>query len=118
MWLDFTIRYDKKASVQISKADYAQLLKRFSVAGAEQGTGCLFCENVDNDCTKCVLAKALLGTDSSADWDGPCIFLIDGLYEACNAALRISYEEVRHNEEDVRTLRNFRRRIMRAARSE
>ena len=127
MWLDFTTKYGKKASVQISKADYAQLLKRFSVAGAEgeEETDCPFCINAKSDCENCILAKALLRLHDTRIYRS-CIHLLPGLEEACMAIDCLYVDKLdkevycntaRHNKA-IRTLRNFRRRIMRAARSE
>ena len=123
MWLMFAIKDGSKASIRISKRDYAQLLRRFSVEGAGQGIECPFCEKTGYDCSRCVMVKILSEEEMNSFTCG-----IRGLNKACVALDRLDDDKrgrefgdhcnkPRHNN-SVRTLRNFRRRLIRAARKE
>lgn len=118
MWLRFKTIQGNKASVQINKADYAQLLRRFSVDGAEADVECPFCENMD--CDICPIGR--LEKDIEGYWYG-CSEVVPGLNNACDAAASLycdkkyGVDDKRRHRKNVRILRNFRNGIMRAARS-
>ena len=119
MWLRFTTIQGTKASVQISKRDYAQLLERFSVEGAtkEEEVECPFCVKSGMDCDICPLGN--IEKDKS-EYYLPCIGVVPGLNDACNALDDLymdQYSSKKRHKNNVRALRNFRRGIMRAARS-
>ena len=122
MWLRFTTIQGKKASVQINKRDYAQLLERFSVKGAEQSREieCPFCEKYDMNCDICPLG--ILGKNYE-EFCVPCFDVVPGLERVCGALddlyMDRGYENVilRQHKNNVRILKNFRRGIVRAARS-
>lgn len=107
MKLRFTTLQGEPLTVTVTRAEYAQLLERFTVKGAKRIVECPFCERYvprDEACT--------------AEHGCPlyyCVNTVPGLNSACSALDNLWARSGAALRAELATLRNFRRFLRRAA---
>ena len=107
MRLTFTTIQGARASIRVTKAEYAQLVERFTVRGARAEIDCPLCERY-----------LPLGEDCDADHKCPlfyCLDVVPGLVTAAAVQARLWGTRAVPPPQYVTILRNFRRFIRRAA---